>query len=74
MNLHRILRTILTPATACLIGLSAGAWARPPEIAARPLGMGGAFLAVADDANALAWNPAGLPRLQRLCTGQNRGI
>lgn len=29
-------------------------------IGARPLGMGGAFSAVADDANATLWNPAGL--------------
>ena len=37
--------------------------ARQPEIGARPLGMGEAFIAVADDGNALLWNPAGLPRL-----------
>lgn len=30
---------------------------------ARPLGMGGAFSAVADDANATLWNPAGLCQL-----------
>jgi long-subunit fatty acid transport protein len=29
-------------------------------IGARPIGMGGAYTAVADDANALFWNPAGL--------------
>ncbi len=29
-------------------------------IGARPVGMGGAYTAVADDANALFWNPAGL--------------
>ena len=27
--------------------------------------MGGAFIAVADDANAITWNPAGLPGLRR---------
>src|SRR5919198_5041141 len=32
---------------------------------ARALGMGGAFLAVADDATAVVTNPAGLPTLQR---------
>lgn len=31
----------------------------------RPLGMGGAFIAIADDANAISWNPAGLPGLRR---------
>ena len=32
---------------------------------ARPIGMGEAFTAVADDLNALAWNPAGLAALDR---------
>ena len=32
----------------------------------RPLGLGGAFTAVADDANAINWNPAGLSVLRRL--------
>lgn len=32
---------------------------------ARALGMGGAFAAVADDASASYWNPAGLPLVQR---------
>ncbi|MFC1554630.1 tetratricopeptide repeat protein [candidate division KSB1 bacterium] len=32
---------------------------------ARPLGMGGAFSAVANDANSIYWNPAGLVFLQR---------
>ncbi|MCK5243040.1 PorV/PorQ family protein [bacterium] len=31
---------------------------------ARPAGMGGAFVAVADDINAIEWNPAGLSGLQ----------
>jgi len=31
----------------------------------RPMGMGGAFTAVADDSNALLWNPAGLALLNR---------
>ncbi|MDI6780934.1 MAG: hypothetical protein QME49_02315 [bacterium] len=34
-------------------------------VGARPMGMGGAFTAVADDANAMNWNPAGLPMLER---------
>ena len=33
------------------------------ETGARPMGMGGAFVAVADDVTALHWNPAGLARL-----------
>jgi hypothetical protein len=32
----------------------------------RPLSMGEAFVAVADDGNALFWNPAGLARLERI--------
>ena len=34
-------------------------------VGTRPLGMGGAFMAVADDGNTITWNPAGLPRLRR---------
>jgi len=33
-------------------------------VGARPLGMAGAFLAIADDGNAIAWNPAGLPSVR----------
>ncbi len=32
---------------------------------ARALGMGGAFIAIADDATAASWNPAGLAQLER---------
>lgn len=32
-------------------------------VGARPLGMGGAFIATADDATATVWNPAGLGKL-----------
>lgn len=31
---------------------------------ARPMGMGGAFVALANDANSVLWNPAGLARLR----------
>lgn len=34
-------------------------------VGARALGMGGAFVSVADDASAIYWNPAGLTFLQR---------
>lgn len=32
---------------------------------ARPLGLGESFVAIADDGNAIYWNPAGLPTLRR---------
>jgi tetratricopeptide (TPR) repeat protein len=34
----------------------------------RPLSMGEAFLAIADDGNAIYWNPAGLARMERIQT------
>ena len=34
-------------------------------VGARPLGMGGAFVAVADDANTIWWNPAGIASIKR---------
>jgi len=37
----------------------------PVGSGARALGMGGAFIAVADDATAASWNPAGLVQLER---------
>jgi len=33
-------------------------------VGARPLALGGAFVAIADDANAVYWNPAGLTRIE----------
>ncbi len=39
------------------------------SIGARPLGMGGAFVAVADDANASAYNPAGLGYITNVTAG-----
>jgi hypothetical protein len=36
---------------------------------ARPLGMGGAFIAVADDENAIFYNPAGIPKTQTFQIG-----
>lgn len=35
------------------------------EAGARAIGMGGAFVAVANDSSAIYWNPAGLAKLQR---------
>ncbi|MBN4081070.1 PorV/PorQ family protein [Caldithrix abyssi] len=35
------------------------------DVGARAIGMGGAFVAVADDATTIYWNPAGIARLQK---------
>ena len=37
----------------------------PVGSGARALGMGGAFIAIADDATAASWNPGGLTQLER---------
>jgi hypothetical protein len=52
-------------AVGCL--LSAGicqAGFEDVAVGARPLALGGAFVAIADDANAVYWNPAGLTRME----------
>lgn len=51
----------------CLMLSSTAAFAAFPDIGlgGRPMGMGGAFVALADDANSIFWNPAGLSQLQR---------
>ncbi|MBM3263226.1 MAG: PorV/PorQ family protein [candidate division Zixibacteria bacterium] len=58
---------------AWCLGLLAVLFATPAQsqirnqvfVGARPMGMGETFVGVADDANAIYWNPAGLPQLQR---------
>src|SRR6478752_2017533 len=46
---------------AALLAAPAAARAQPePPVGVRAAGMGGAFVAVADDATAVHWNPAGL--------------
>src|SRR5262245_19879932 len=45
-------------------GFASRAAAQTAEVVGtRALGMGGAFVAVADDPTAVYWNPAGLPRM-----------
>lgn len=53
-----------TPSFAMESGGQAGAFLQF-GVGARALGMGGAFYAIADDATAAYWNPAGLAYLQR---------
>lgn len=58
--MSRLARSALAP--FCLLLASVGlAGAQPHEaLGTRALGMGGAFTAVADDATAVYWNPAGI--------------
>lgn len=62
----RLLTKILRLHLACAL-LAAPAFAQREQIfvGTRPLGLGEAFVAIADDGNAAYWNPAGLPYLQR---------
>ena len=45
-------------------GMLCAQWANQPAVGARPTALGGAFVAVADDGQAIYWNPAGLSKLQ----------
>lgn len=61
-------RTIKTASgfvVALLLAASAHAAFRDMEWGARPAGMAGAFAAVADDSNAPAYNPAGIPQVRQ---------
>ena len=64
-------RAVIVVAALCLL-VATGAQATPyageflaTGIGARPLGMGGAFVALADDASATYWNASALPRAKR---------
>ena len=57
---------VLAPLLAVdLTAISFGGSPVPIGAGARALGMGGAFTAVADDATANTWNPAGMAQLER---------
>ncbi|MFH1502364.1 MAG: hypothetical protein ABIG03_04890 [Candidatus Eisenbacteria bacterium] len=56
-------RAILAAGVLVILAGGAGANFLEVETGARPMGMGGAFVAVADDVTALHWNPAGLADL-----------
>jgi hypothetical protein len=57
-------RPIIAVAVLLLLAQGAGANFVNVETGARAMGMGGAFVAVADDITALYWNPAGLATLE----------
>ncbi len=46
------------------MGTASGAFLKLP-LTARGMGLGGAFVAVADDASSIAWNPAGLASMSK---------
>jgi len=60
---HRLTDLLAVFCVLCLLSASAQAATLEPKTGPRPLGMS-AFAAVADDINALCWNPAGLSLLQ----------
>src|SRR5438445_6968526 len=71
--IHRAiyLGAIIMMMTPCLpaqevtkVGTTAAKFLSIP-VGARAVGMGGAFVAVADDASSLYWNPAGIARLSQ---------
>lgn len=55
---------VLTAALGASFGLKAGF--DDVGLGARPLGMGSAFVALADDNNAIYWNPAGMVLVDRM--------
>lgn len=61
---HRLATTLLALASGVAFGFlgpsGTGFTFMKLGVGARPVGMGGAYTAVADDANALFWNPAGM--------------
>jgi hypothetical protein len=62
----RTLIHIIVPLLVVALAGAASANFVEVEIGARALGMGGAFVAVADDVSALHWNPAGLASFRGL--------
>jgi long-subunit fatty acid transport protein len=58
---------LVRPCTAATLFQQVGIASAPLPVGsgARAMGMGGAFIAVADDATAASWNPAGLIQLEK---------
>lgn len=62
--MKRLLAALLILASASAASAQESAAFLKTGVGARPLGMGGAFTAIADDINALTWNPGGLGTLK----------
>ena len=56
---------IITAGVVLIPLLASAQTANQMQVGARPLGMGGAYSAIANDANAIHYNPAGIVLLQR---------
>ena len=65
MHVIKISRLAFAVIALLALGASAQAYFKDLGIGARPLGMGGAYVAAADDGNAVLWNAAGLAQLKR---------
>ena len=61
-------------ALVLLLSLAGVAAAESRGFGARALGMGGAFTAVADDATAAYWNPAGLSQVRYVSVTPSLGL
>ncbi|MDD5688192.1 MAG: type IX secretion system membrane protein PorP/SprF [Elusimicrobia bacterium] len=74
-NWHRILLSLIFVFTSCFLLPTSCLFAAFDElnIGARPQGMSGAFTAVANDANALFYNPAGMTLLKKAEFTSNYG-
>lgn len=69
MPKYKLGYTVLCGLVVMLLGYVAPCYAKAYPVlhrGARPMGMGGAFTALADDENALFYNPAGLSAIERL--------
>jgi len=53
-----------------LAGICAGDQSRPMG-GAKAIGLGGAFVSIADDSTAIGWNPAGISRMRRFVLGND---
>jgi hypothetical protein len=60
-----MLKSILTLILLVIMNVSAQAYFKDIGVGVRPMGMGGAYTAVADDGNAVMWNVAGLGQLKK---------